>query len=230
MKRIFTVLVGLLLVFHVGEAHNKKKRGQPSCDSDSFSSEVLKREQISETCVRYQIKVSYDGTKTFALSHYSMAIPCGEIKDASNSKGYPMVFGKDRTTGVYGLKVDNVNGFGDRGRDSFTVSFTWCSSSSCDKTIGVVAYKAGQCVDYDTLSAPKPPTTGETCSQLRATLQKTNVKCADQNDGQLSVTVQEGTAPYVYTWSNGAKTEAIQNLAPGMYSVTIRMQKEMCKR
>jgi hypothetical protein len=222
MKRIFTVLVGLLLIFHVGEAQNKKKKGQPSCDSDSFSSEVLNREQISETCVKYTIKVSYDGTKTFALSHYSMAIPCGEIKDASNSKNYPMVFGKDRTTGVYGLKVDNVNGFGDRGQDSFTVTFTWCSSSSCDKTIGVVAYKAGQCVDYDTLKAPKPPTPTETCSSLRATLQKKNVTCAGQNDGELSVTIQEGQAPYVYTWSTGARTEAIQNAAAGTYSVTIK--------
>lgn len=222
MKRIFTVLVGLLLFFQVAEAH-KKKRNQPSCDSDSFSSEVLKEEKVSESCIRYEIKVSYDGTKTYGLSHYSIGIPCGEIKDASNSKGWPMVFGKDKTTGVYGLKVDNINGFGERGKDSFIVKFTWCSSSSCTKALGVVAYKAGQCVDYDTLSKPvtNPPPT-ENCSILRATLEKTNVTCSDQTNGELKVVVQEGTAPYTYTWSNGAKTDLIQNVSAGIYSVTVK--------
>ena len=61
---------------------------KPSCDSDSYSSEVLKETQISETCIEYEIKVSYDGTRSFGLSHYSMAIPCGEVKNVSNSENW----------------------------------------------------------------------------------------------------------------------------------------------
>jgi hypothetical protein len=222
MKKVFTVLLGLLLAFQVAEAH-KKKRG-PSCDSDSFSSEVVKEEKISETCVKYEIKVSYDGTKTYGLSHYSIGIPCGEIKDATNSEGWKMEFGKDRTTGVYGLKVDDISGFGERGKDSFTLSFTWCSSSSCEKDLGVVAYKAGQCVDYDTLSSPgnNNPDPTENCSTLRASLQKKNATCAGQIDGELKVVVEEGEAPFVYTWSNGLKSDVAQNLGAGMYAVTIK--------
>jgi len=80
-----------------------------------------------------------------------LAIPCGEVKNISNSENWQQVFGKDPTTGVYGLKIDNINGFGDNGAASFTVKFTWCSDASCDKTLGEVAYKAGLCIDYGTL-------------------------------------------------------------------------------
>lgn len=195
---------------------------RPSCDSDSYSSEVLKEEQISETCIKYEIKVSYDGTRSFGLSHYSIGIPCGEIKDASNSENWPMVFGKDRTTGVYGLKVDDINGFGERGADSFIIKFTWCSSNSCTKELGVVAYKAGRCVDYDTLSHQDDPDTTQTCSTLLASLQKKNVTCSASNDGELQVIIQDGQEPFVYSWSNGATTASTQNLAAGMYAVTIK--------
>jgi len=215
MKKYSTILIGLLITFQV--LATKK----PSCDSDSYSSAVVKEEQISETCVKYEIKVSYDGTRSFGLSHYSIAIPCGEIKDASNSENWKMEFGKDRTTGVYGLKVDNINGFGDGKSDSFTVTFTWCSSSTCDNEIGVVAYKFGQCVSYDTLSHSNPPDPTQTCSTLLASLQKTDIACATINDGKLQAIIDDGEEPIAYAWSNGASTPIIENLSAGIYSVTI---------
>jgi hypothetical protein len=221
---------------------------QPSCTGNSFSSEVIKGVQVSENCVEYEIKVSYDGTKSFGLSHYSIAIPCGDVSNISNSENWKQVFGKDPKTGVYGLKIDDISGFGDGKADSFTVKFTWCSDNSCNKDLGVVAYKAGQCVDYDTLDhdipepplpptdtipdppnpptdtipdPPNPPTDTLTCSSLLAALQKQNATCATGNDGEIEVTIQEGTEPIIYSWSNGAKTSRVQNLAPGTYSVTV---------
>ncbi|MDH5249666.1 MAG: SprB repeat-containing protein [Cyclobacteriaceae bacterium] len=214
MKQYFTILIGMLFAVQVAAQ-------KPSCDSDSYSSEVLKEEQISETCIRYEIKVSYDGTRSFGLSHYSIGIPCGEVKDFSNSENWKMVFGKDRTTGVYGLKVDDISGFGEGGADSFTVEFTWCSSNSCTKELGVVAYKAGLCVDYDTLSHPDDPDPNQTCSTLLASLQKKNITCSASNDGEMQVIIQDGQEPFVYAWSNGASTSATQNLAAGIYAVTI---------
>jgi hypothetical protein len=220
MKKNYTIVMVLLclLVAFKASAH---KRRPPSCNGDAYSTQILKETKISETCVNYEIKVSYDGTRTYGLSHYSIAIPCGEVKNLSNSAGWPMVFGKDPTTGVYGLKVDNVNGFGERSAASFTIKFTWCSASSCTKDLGVVAYKFGQCVSYDTLKSdkPEPP---QTCSTLLASLQKTNATCSSAKDGQLQAVIQDGTAPFVYSWSNGATTSAAQNLGAGKYSVTIK--------
>ena len=182
---------------------------------------IVKQEPISETCTEYEVKVSYNGTRTFGLSHYVMGFPCGELKDVSNSEHWKQVFGKDPTTGVYGLKIDNISGFGDGRPADFTIKFTWCSDNTCNKTLGTVAYKYGNCVDYDTLSHPVPPDTTQTCSTLLATLQKTNVTCSASADGQVSATIQDGQAPITYSWSTGATTPSIQNLTAGMYSVTI---------
>lgn len=41
------------------------------------------------------------------------------------------------------------------------------------------------------------------------------------NNGTLSVNASGGTQPYTYSWSNGATTESITDLAPGTYSVTV---------
>ncbi|HZB11916.1 MAG TPA: SprB repeat-containing protein, partial [Chryseolinea sp.] len=221
MKKNYTILMVLLclLMAVTASAHKRKK---PTCNGDAYSTEIVKETQISESCIKYEIKVSYDGTRAYGLSHYSLAIPCGEVKDLWNSEGWKMVFGKDRTTGVYGLKIDDISGFGERKADSFTIKFTWCSSSSCIKDLGVVAYKFGQCSTYDTLNTEKPDTTTQTCSTLLASLQKKNATCSSSNDGDLQVVVQDGAAPFVYSWSNGANTSAAQNLAAGKYSVTIK--------
>jgi hypothetical protein len=246
------ILVGLLYVGVSETAAQKfKHKNKPTCEGNSYSSEIISRNVISETCVEYEVKVSYDGTRAFGLSHYTLAIPCGEVKNISNSENWKQVFGKDPTTGVYGLKIDDINGFGEKGADSFTIKFTWCSDSSCEKELGVVSYKAGLCVDYDTLSYDhgddgggngggddnggnedddgsgdggdddNPGDSTSTCSTLAARVQKVNALCAGGNSGQLQVIIQDGTGPYTYRWTTGETTSAILNLIPGNYSVTI---------
>ena len=220
MKRCFTILM-LLLALQATATKKKKHSKTPSCSSDSYSTEVIKETKISETCVQYELEVSYDGPKTYGLSHYSIAIPCGTIKSTWNSEGWKMEFGKDRKTGVYGLKVDDISGF-NKG-ESFTVKFTWCSDGSCEKELGVVAYKFGQCVAYDTLGGTTPdPDPVETCSSLLASLQKKDATCSSSSDGELQVVVQEGKEPFLYSWSNGANTATAQNLKAGAYAVTIK--------
>jgi Peptidase C10 family/Spi protease inhibitor/Secretion system C-terminal sorting domain/SprB repeat len=45
--------------------------------------------------------------------------------------------------------------------------------------------------------------------------------CNGQNTGQASVNVGNGTGPFNYSWSNGAKTSTISNLPAGLYNVTV---------
>jgi SdrD B-like domain/SprB repeat len=47
------------------------------------------------------------------------------------------------------------------------------------------------------------------------------VKCFGLSDGFMEVGPMSGTAPYTYTWSNGANTKRASNLAPGTYTVTV---------
>ncbi len=61
--------------------------------------------------------------------------------------------------------------------------------------------------------ADQPPLTSST--------NKTDPSCPGDDDGTASVTAGGGNPPYSINWSNGATTPDINNLAPGVYNVTI---------
>jgi len=48
-----------------------------------------------------------------------------------------------------------------------------------------------------------------------------NIACAGDENGLIDITIVGGTAPYSYTWSNGASSEDISNLSAGIYQVTV---------
>ena len=51
--------------------------------------------------------------------------------------------------------------------------------------------------------------------------QATNVSCNGDNDGAISISVNGGTAPYSFDWSNGANTEDLTGLVAGDYTGTV---------
>jgi uncharacterized protein (DUF2141 family) len=54
-----------------------------------------------------------------------------------------------------------------------------------------------------------------------ANISAVNVSCPGANDGQATVTLNGGTLPFEYLWSNGDTTATISNLNTGTYSVTV---------
>jgi hypothetical protein len=62
---------------------------------------------------------------------------------------------------------------------------------------------------------------------LSAVALPTNVSCGSTNNGSINLTASSGTAPFTYSWSNGASsvtnslTSNISNLSGGIYSVTV---------
>jgi large repetitive protein len=48
-----------------------------------------------------------------------------------------------------------------------------------------------------------------------------DVLCYGDTNGSISVNVQQGTAPYVYNWSNGASSAIVTNLQAGEYSLVV---------
>ncbi len=61
---------------------------------------------------------------------------------------------------------------------------------------------------------------GTANSTITVTPQITPSQCGN-NNGAINVNAAGGTAPYVYTWSNGATTAALNNLSAGNYSLTV---------
>ncbi|MCF8373443.1 MAG: T9SS type A sorting domain-containing protein [Bacteroidales bacterium] len=49
----------------------------------------------------------------------------------------------------------------------------------------------------------------------------TGISCYGQNNGAIDITVNFGTSPYSFAWSNGATTEDLTNLAGGSYTITV---------
>ena len=56
---------------------------------------------------------------------------------------------------------------------------------------------------------------------LTASTSMTNVSCNGGTDGTANLAVTGGTAPYFYSWNNGALTDNLTGLAAGAYMVTV---------
>ncbi|MBN2165876.1 MAG: SprB repeat-containing protein [Marinilabiliaceae bacterium] len=191
------------------------------CSENCFSSEIID-ELVNELCLTRTIQVTANNCK-YALSHLIIEVPCGIIADANNSNNWELKLNsKDPKSGIWGLKVDDIEGFGDGGiRDSFTVTYTVCASNvDCFEELRsepfVVAYKASVCLYVDTLKGMQ-----EEKLPLLAEISANNILCNGTLSGSVSVDVLQGTEPYSFLWNTGDTTQVINQLAAGLYSVII---------
>ena len=75
--------------------------------------------------------------------------------------------------------------------------------------------------DAKSCTASNSYTINQPGSTLSVALDASNLKCRVGADGQINATVNGGTPPYTYIWSNGAPTEDIVNLAASSYTITV---------
>ncbi len=61
----------------------------------------------------------------------------------------------------------------------------------------------------------------KTSSTLQMLVNYSDVTCNGLNNGAAHATISGGKPPYIYAWNSGATTSAINNLAPGNYSVSV---------
>jgi hypothetical protein len=81
-------------------------------------------------------------------------------------------------------------------------------------TYSLVVLDSLGCKDSVAVTLLAPPA-------LQVNLSPTHVGAPGQSNGAISSTVSGGTAPYYYTWSNGATSANLSALPAGTYTVTV---------
>lgn len=126
---------------------------EPDNCGKGFFAQVTENKSLGD-CQRYTVQISRADAIKYELSHLVIEPPCGEIMDFENSGGWKIEkVTDDKTTGMSGFKIDDIDKFGKSDQEYFTISFTVCETAMCDAPCWtpVIGYKAGPCVTYDTL-------------------------------------------------------------------------------
>ena len=111
--------------------------------------------------------------------------------------------------------------------DSATATYQWSNGSSLNPdsvslpgSYTVTATAPGNgCTASASTTVTQIPTFIDTFSVLP-------VSCSGQANGGIQVTVNGPAPPYIFSWSNGANTQNLSNIAAGGYSVTITDQNQ----
>ena len=116
-------------------------------------------------------------------------------------------------TGSIDLTISNPNPI---------TSIAWSNGAGSEDISGIAAGNyfvnvadLNGCTSFLAVTITQPT------APLTANATVSNVACFGQTNGGINLTVTGGTAPYVYTWTNGSTTEDIGNLAAANYSVLI---------
>ncbi len=106
------------------------------------------------------------------------------------------------------------------GEQPYTI--TWSTGATTEDVSGLGAgtytvriEDVNGCSEFRAFSIAEPQALEITAATL------TEVSCDGESDGTIDITVQNGTAPYTYSWSNGATTEDLTAVAAGTYTVSI---------
>jgi outer membrane protein OmpA-like peptidoglycan-associated protein len=128
------------------------------------------------------------------------------------------------------VSVDNINCFGDKtGAIDVSLSggvepyqYSWSNGSITQDLLNIpsgeytlTAKDSRGCMTNISanVTQPEPLVVKNTST--------TDIKCSGQTDGDITISVTGGVAPYAYSWSNGASTRDIQNISAGTYKLNV---------
>lgn len=155
MTRSFFLLFALI-------SYSQLFSQQGSCEC--FETELILARDTLVNCIYYEFEISTDGNCRHGLSNFTMAIECGRTSDVWNSLQSPVEMNfTDPNNGLWGFKVDNIQNFGENNLpESFQVGYIFCPDDEYCADLQsywepIVAYKAGNCIIYDTLDVSVLP-------------------------------------------------------------------------
>ncbi|HBX51032.1 MAG: hypothetical protein A2309_06895 [Bacteroidetes bacterium RIFOXYB2_FULL_35_7] len=101
------------------------------------------------------------------------------------------------------------------------VIYNWSNSASTEDLTNIAAgtyyvtvSDANTCTTIDTITITEP-------EALNVSATETDLLCNGANTGAIELSVSGGTSPYSYSWSNGASSQNLSNIAANSYTVTV---------
>jgi len=115
-----------------------------------------------------------------------------------------------------GSATVNVNG----GSPGYSYLWSDGTTSSTVSSVAAGPYDvtvtdANGCTQFTTVNV------SNTAGPVAAISASADVLCNGGNDGSAAVSVNGGTAPYAYLWSDGTTTATVNNIPAGNYAVTV---------
>ncbi|MFN5735199.1 MAG: SprB repeat-containing protein, partial [Flavobacteriales bacterium] len=106
-------------------------------------------------------------------------------------------------------------------------SYQWNTGSTSnpftnlvDGNYSVIYTDINGCKDTSVYTVTEPPLFSVTTA-ITSNYNGQNVSCFGSTNGSASSTVTGGTAPFTYSWSNGASTPNLTNIGAGTYILTV---------
>ncbi|WP_417368168.1 T9SS type A sorting domain-containing protein [Flavobacterium beibuense] len=101
-------------------------------------------------------------------------------------------------------------------------TFAWSNTATTEDMTGLTAGTYDVTVtDAKGCTTTASATVNEPAALIASLTSQTNIACNGESTGSASITVNGGNPPYTYSWSNGATTATINDLAAGTYFVTV---------
>ena len=127
--------------------------------------------------------------------------------------------------------TSNISCFsGNNGSINLTVSggsapysFVWSTGATTEDISGVAAGNYSVTItDVNGCTTTASGQITQPVGALNASVSMTQfVSCFGGSNGSLNVSINGGTAPFTYLWSNGSISQSISNLSAGVYTVTV---------
>ena len=100
-------------------------------------------------------------------------------------------------------------------------TYAWSTGGTASSVSGVAAGSYSVVITDNNGCHITKTATVAASSPIMVGLSTTPATCIFNNDGVIAATATGGTAPYTYTWSNGATTATASALATGNYYLTV---------
>lgn len=146
---------------------------------------------------------------------------CTKIVTTTLTEPAPMALTETHTNANCNLSDGSASVSATGGVGSYT--YSW-NTSPVQTTAGITGLVANTYVatvtDANGCSQNITATVNNLDGPTAAVFSTTNISCKDQNDGSITATVNGGTNPFSYLWSDGQTFPTATNLAAGTYTLT----------